>query len=171
MLFQSKLPRRERQFKVGQVTVTDPFQSTLPQRERPQGDAPGTYVFDGFNPRSHEGSDSETRGTDPSLMKRVSIHAPTKGATRHLTTIYPSISVSIHAPTKGATKSEVRSYREEMFQSTLPRRERRCSGVFPTVSTRFNPRSHEGSDDTATHPETGYPYVSIHAPTKGATAN
>ena len=78
---------------------------------------------DGFNPRPHKGGDMESAEHSPTL--RVSIHAPTRGATlgagdvgaytkfqstppqggRHELKDHPdkSIRVSIHAPTRGAT--------------------------------------------------------------------
>ena len=122
-----------------------------------------------FNPRSHEGSDAI------SFFKcfqnlRISIHAPTKGATpcirSHLTffSIFQSTlprrerlnctatrpnveSISIHAPTKGATVLIFLRLVNNQFQSTLPRRERRgvkySTGLYVL---NFNPRSHEGSD-------------------------
>ena len=80
-------------------------------------------------------------------IAEVSIHAPTKGATIPITVTVTADTVSIHAPTKGATS---------------------LMGIILISRSRFNPRSHEGSD---------YDYqdyinsfaVSIHAPTKGAT--
>ena len=77
-------------------------------------------------------------------------------------------SISIHAPTKGATLIGITTAGIDIFQSTLPRRERRIQEHYSTDTDYFNPRSHEGSD--------GLPFVlvivpsiSIHAPTKGAT--
>ena len=100
----------------------------------------------GFNPRSHEGSDSfscfffssadcvsihaPTKGATFCVKHFiqsciVSIHAPTKGATTVRCSTFLSSSVSIHAPTKGATsKTGGVVWRQRMFQSTLPRRER-----------------------------------------------
>ena len=77
-----------------------------------------------FNPRSHEGSDfretysgsaltaisihAPTRGaTKPAKKKPVdediSIHAPTRGATTYTLGITDTYAISIHAPTRGAT--------------------------------------------------------------------
>ena len=54
-----------------------------------------------FNPRSHEGSDG---GFDWDLMiYEISIHAPTKGATKAMMDNFGISGISIHAPTKGAT--------------------------------------------------------------------
>ena len=56
--------------------------------------------------------------------------------------------VSIHAPTRGATSGRFVSLLIfSMFQSTLPRGERRSeAAASSSVSSGFNPRSHEGSD-------------------------
>ena len=101
---------------------------------------------------------------------KISIHAPTKGATyvygsqvnsavfqstlpRRERPYFPMIffdapRISIHAPTKGATAALNASHQHDIrFQSTLPRRERRLSA----------------SDPSGRNP------ISIHAPTKGAT--
>ena len=80
-----------------------------------------------FNPRSHEGSDSEDRINI--YQVNISIHAPTRGATPVSTPI-----PGIHC----------------IFQSTLPRGERRMNAGHGKRSImHFNPRSHEGSDQTA----------------------
>ena len=55
------------------------FQSTLPQGERLVFSLV-TVVYSGyFNPRSHKGSDSSA--TAGGICLRISIHAPTRGAT------------------------------------------------------------------------------------------
>ena len=76
-----------------------------------------------FNPRSHERSDTDklnSLGFD-----FISIHAPTRGATR--------------------TDRDQQSG-SKRFQSTLPREERRSSAICCDPRTYFNPRSHERSD-------------------------
>ena len=54
----------------------------------------------------------------------ISIHAPTKGATLRNIFAYQLLLISIHAPTKGATHTITGNGIENIFQSTLPRRER-----------------------------------------------
>ena len=123
--FQSTLPRRERhQYTPLDVREQHEFQSTLPRRER--------HFNGGWN--------------------------------------YSDCSISIHAPAKGATPREIRGNRrnghfnprsregsddarmmqrgvKRVFQSTLPRRERRgCPCHFVDERVYFNPRSREGSD-------------------------
>ena len=87
-------------------------------RDRPGGVRRSRH----FNPRSHEGSDPilQVRGQ----KARISIHAPTRGATGN-------------APTNGTPPK---------FQSTLPRGERRLWTARRASQSDFNPRSHEGSD-------------------------
>ena len=120
-----------------------------------------------FNPRSHEGSDSEDRINI--YQVNISIHAPTRGATATTAQIPPPFTISIHAPTRGATVPyhvlpsapldfNPRSHEGSdtrwhstlrltlSFQSTLPRGERLVIKVLLCETTYFNPRSHEGSD-------------------------
>ena len=121
------------------------FQSTLPQRER----LLFLYIF----PRS----------------RTISIHAPTKGATRSYVWGCWILRISIHAPTKGATLSRLYLTPISLFQSTLPQRERRgCHCFYCFDCSDFNPRSHKGSDHIR---QFNYAFIkiSIHAPTKGAT--
>ncbi len=55
------------------------------------------------------------------------------------------------------------------FQSTLPREERRCMRVrIAAPLCNFNPRSHERSDHSL-QPSRACFWISIHAPTRGAT--
>ena len=107
---------------------------------------------------------------------KVSIHAPTQGATVRLGEINPWNGVSIHAPTQGATRLPLLCFQPyqsfnprshagsdlspppaplpfSVFQSTLPRRERpfAASSSFALFSVSIhaptqNPRSHAGSD-------------------------
>ena len=82
------------------------------------------------------------------LPLRISIHAPTRGATGGKDIIGGASEISIHAPTRGAT-DECRAWKEKhnAFQSTLPRGER------PNCFDHC-----QGEMD-----------ISIHAPTRGAT--
>ena len=97
-----------------------------------------------FNPRSHERSDSRYLCT--LKYKGISIHAPTRGATKILACLRYGI----------------------QFQSTLPREERRNSDTINGYKPNFNPRSHERSDAQRT-PILIKGSISIHAPTRGAT--
>ena len=122
--FQSTLPRRERRAAPLLSSTIRRFQSTLPRRERL----------------------STTPLLHPSLG--ISIHAPAKGATQARQSMGKADTISIHAPAKGATRpgASVRA-QKQIFQSTLPRRERRATA----------------------HLLSGLTVISIHAPAKGAT--
>ena len=61
-------------------------------------------------------------------------------------------------------------YNRKKFQSTLPRGERHSPSYFCFLAGCFNPRSHEGSDGNMTLKNAILLSVSIHAPTRGATA-
>ena len=120
------------------------FQSTRPHgaRHRRQHDTPPQHRF---NPRAHTGRD-DIEG--PCYDKRrVSIHAPTRGATPKDLDRRRPLQVSIHAPTRGATR-----------RATARARLSRC----------FNPRAHTGRDRGSLALRLR-PAVSIHAPTRGAT--
>ena len=101
LAFQSTLPRRERLKQYKKIATYMKFQSTLPRRERRR----------------------PSSGRPP--PRRISIHAPAKGAT--LPDPVPRVTdeISIHAPAKGATEFAAYEERYKAFQSTLPRRERR----------------------------------------------
>ena len=143
MVFQSTLPREERQLTDCTFFVHQKFQSTLPREERPRG-VEVTFTVMNFNPRSHERSDDKdkgpwlcvtisihapTRGATDSRtayenLTSISIHAPTRGATYHGDYERSRIDISIHAPTRGATIENLSVDANVRFQSTLPREER-----------------------------------------------
>ena len=123
---------------------------------------------DYFNPRSHERSDLLM----PKLWhkKRISIHAPTRGATFILHTHCPMhfnyFNPRSHERSDGIAGAILQNQvkfqstlpREErlfglyirdiisIFQSTLPREERPYSNGWILFHFYFNPRSHERSD-------------------------
>ena len=78
------------------------FQSTLPRRER-------LHLL-----------------TQKQRESLISIHAPAKGATTRFERNWQHLRISIHAPAKGATMHRnITGVVGFVFQSTLPRRERR----------------------------------------------
>ena len=121
-----------------------------------------------FNPRSHERSDKKY--INIYNRSKISIHAPTRGATERRWRALKILVISIHAPTRGATVMKLAAVTRGLFQSTLPREERRCDadadGYVSNISihapTRGATRSH--SRCRCIFP------ISIHAPTRGATA-
>ena len=78
--------------------------------------------------------------------------------------------VSIHAPTRGATAAFRPSGKCLPFQSTRPRGARRMAGLRALSGGGFNPRAHAGRDTRSMLLRTCSRTVSIHAPTRGATA-
>ncbi len=144
-LFQSTLPRRERLYLVSVVklivyfnprshegsdkilhilhNIISIFQSTLPRRERPRLRRMPLVMYN-FNPRSHEGSDDQDLRQNN--YSKISIHAPTKGAT------VPSAlrqNPQYYFNPRSHEGSDIECCfvddKDDVFQSTLPRRERR----------------------------------------------
>ena len=122
--FQSTLPQGERRNQKHYSWLDTIFQSTLPQGERQLLVRLYFLLPENFNPRSHKGSDNLLfevisigelfQSTLPQGERRlychprrrsrnISIHAPTRGATRGRGGIAAVHHISIHAPTRGAT--------------------------------------------------------------------
>ena len=103
-------------------------------------------------------------------VSEVSIHAPTRGATRFEQTSNKSSSVSIHAPTRGATHNAAFLVQNVVFQSTHPHGVRQ-GGQNLGIGGKWFQSTHphgvrlKGFVVTITRDS-----VSIHAPTRGATA-
>ena len=120
------------------------FQFTLPREERRQVQAQ-PLTLQNFNPRSHERSDHITQSFvfrffnfNPRSHERSDNYIPDE---------FKSYIISIHAPTRGATKVACYLATLIKFQSTLPREERPVRRYsLPLISVNFNPRSHERSD-------------------------
>ena len=143
--FQSTLPRGERRDTASETVPGTLFQSTLPRGER----LCMIYIcprHSCFNPRSHEGSDI---GQSISLAFARQFHSTLPRGERQ---------------TAGTEDTPAKE-----FQSTLPRGERHKAYILFLVYSCFNPRSHEGSDIKPIY-SSSYIAVSIHAPTRGATA-
>ena len=120
-----------------------------------------------FNPRTHEGCDDNLASARN--LRDVSIHAPTRGATRTCEYQLLICAVSIHAPTRGATESVVNLGTGTGVSIHAPTRgatacPNRCVYSFAC----FNPRTHEGCD-YINDEFFCTTLVSIHAPTRGAT--
>ncbi|EET62049.1 hypothetical protein BRYFOR_05712 [Marvinbryantia formatexigens DSM 14469] len=186
--FQSTLPRGERQINgryldVRMISIHAPargatteqgsyycantFQSTLPRGERRCICWRACCRRD-FNPRSREGSDTARKIHMPPVMDFNP--RSREGSDRLATLANATADISIHAPARGATGQSPEHVVVFIFQSTLPRGERRkCLLLMGSVGN-FNPRSREGSDLSAP-----YKYqrlvISIHAPARGATTN
>ena len=120
------------------------FQSTLPRRERQKY----SHLFSNvgnFNPRSREGSDYMT--LDGVNVSRISIHAPAKGATQILVTDKEKTTFQSTLPRRERRTTVTFTPAVAAFQSTLPRRERHTwFADYCDCIGNFNPRSREGSD-------------------------
>ena len=122
LLFQSTLPREKRRNYATTGDIPTKFQSTLPREERPERPeftAP-SWTFQSTLPREER----QERGLDFFEVLRISIHAPTRGATYCLRSLLRIPLISIHAPTRGATINITNHMNFLTFQSTLPREER-----------------------------------------------
>ena len=120
-----------------------------------------------FNPRSHKGSDGTT--IDGYVPENISIHAPTRGATVNIAI---SVLVELFQSTLPQGERPHAGHAEncsQTFQSTLPQGERQFPGSKWRTLLHFNPRSHKGSDQPGIRTYREY-YISIHAPTRGATS-
>ena len=146
MQFQSTLPQGERPLAPLRQNTSSQFQSTLPQGERLM--LLVCALLDSyFNPRSHKGSDAIL---STGLIVKIDFNPRShKGSD------------------SGAASN---SGGHGLFQSTLPQGERHGALSVPcTRHENFNPRSHKGSDqDVSSHWMISA--ISIHAPTRGATA-
>ena len=121
------------------------FQSTLPHGERPRFFH--DYIY----------------------HKAISIHAPTRGATVLFINNTKCFEFQSTLPHGERRLSYWNVNNPATFQSTLPHGERHCTGGQNNRPVYFNPRSHTGSDFFIKE-YSQYYNISIHAPTRGATA-
>ena len=124
LIFQFTLPREERRQVQAQPLTLQNFN---PRSHERSDHITQSFVFRffNFNPRSHERSDYDIRRDRHGGY--ISIHAPTRGATYRQNQSQIRQRISIHAPTRGATVSVPSAVAFSVFQSTLPREERRSS--------------------------------------------
>ncbi len=99
-----------------------------------------------FNPRSHERSDQGTKASST-----------------------PASDISIHAPTRGATKPPYPITRHDTFQSTLPREERLQLYREDFERAIISIHAPTRGATNKRMPVSSYRLISIHAPTRGAT--
>ena len=151
------------------------------------------FIFSGMFQSTHPHGVRHTPINDGSIFRHVSIHAPTWGATAVAFGYEPGDGrfQSTH-PHGVRLVLKIAVGRQEVFQSTHPHGVRRPTSFCPPHRLCFNPRTHMGCDGLrfmptafplmfqSTHPHGVRPalerdkhsswYVSIHAPTWGATA-
>ena len=99
----------------------------------------------------------------------VSIHAPTRGATGHDALYVWCRLVSIHAPTRVRLDTTTYFNQSKRFQSTHPRGVRRKFRMLMIGLLRFQSTHPRGVRLEAAYSNINAKYVSIHAPTRGAT--
>ena len=120
----------------------------------------------GFNPRAHAGRDLDGIGFQNLML--VSIHAPTRGATRVICSMQPDCAFQSTRP-RGARRTPSATMRvQKLFQSTRPRGARPYRVyrlLFLKVSIHAPTRGATPSHNNHRR-AVG---VSIHAPTRGAT--
>ena len=122
-----------------------------------------------FNPRTHMGCDESYNNVKD--VHDVSIHAPTWGATKEQVDellVKYGFNPRTHM---GCDPNGIDIYAIiHRFQSTHPHGVRRFfAKPLVIVITRFNPRTHMGCDYLFRNDGTQNLFVSIHAPTWGAT--
>ena len=159
-------PTRGATTKTGHIPVLGNFQSTLLQEER-QFRCNSLASVLTFNPRSYKRSDGKPGQNQQrkcsfqstllqeerrhfygmSAQNKLSIHAPTRGATPGWLRAGRKLGLSIHAPTRGATWDKYRGCKLEHLSIHAPTR----GATFPWCR------------------EKGVLNLSIHAPTRGAT--
>ena len=99
-----------------------------------------------FNPRTHKGCDKAVPCGKCSLYKFQSTHPQRVRHIRGRILHHPE-RVSIHAPTKGATDGNLPIEPVKVFQSTHPQRVRpRIPQPLHVPVRCFNPRTHKGCD-------------------------
>ena len=83
--------------------------------------------------------------------QQISIHAPTRGATRHDKRDYEAMQISIHAPTRGATEPIRSRIFLDLISIHAPTRgATEDTARLYLTGVNFNPRSHKGSDSNFT---------------------
>ena len=122
-----------------------------------------------FNPRSYKRRDAHCSKSscwriyfNPRSYKRSDVHFLCDSHVNHV--------ISIHAPTRGATRCKSLFHVLEQFQSTLLQEERRLPERLYRCFSYFNPRSYKRSDMLTFATTNDARKISIHAPTRGATA-
>ena len=168
LLFQSTLPRGGRRLCLVFDLFQRKFQFTLPRGERLCRICHSNNIRKNFNPRSHEGSDL-CQG-NCTLVQEISIHAPTRGATFIRDCEKAIGKISIHAPTRGATMLVMFDDCGLVFQSTLPRGERRQNqmSIFDMIRISIHAPT-RGATPADLITAKYCQLISIHAPTRGAT--
>ena len=165
--FQSTLPRRERQSLEIYLILLCNFNPHSHEGSDKDHHNDLQSVVD-FNPHSHEGSDSHTIQS-AIIVTYFNPHSHEGSDVHHIVPISTDYTFQSTLPRRERHIYHIGLTPCALFQSTLPRRERLpFLSKFPFLYD-FNPHSHEGSD-TGKVPIYCGNFISIHTPTKGATA-
>ena len=143
--FQSTLPQGERRKYAPGQAVPVIFQSTLPQGERHIRQL-GTQLSQQFQSTLPQGERQE-RIFMSLLYRKISIHAPARGATGWTNSWVPQTQFQSTLPQGERRAIAAAIFLLRQFQSTLPQGERQSGPASDCgVTTYFNPRSRKGSD-------------------------
>ena len=164
--FQSTRPRGARPAVGCELQIFKEFQSTRPRGAR-QVLRFVMHSSHDFNPRAHAGRDQNSFNEVTAYL--ISIHAPTRGATDMVITSGHKRTISIHAPTRGATVIYTYEPKAGAFQSTRPRGARRAYRSATPLMSGFQSTRPRGARRAARFLIRVSIYISIHAPTRGAT--
>ena len=165
--FQFTRPRGARRIFLCQCPERQPFQFTRPRGAR-LAVLPESRQVTCFNSRAHAGRDDKVR--DYLIKVKVSIHAPTRGATLGVLSGFPALTVSIHAPTRGATGEIGDQAGGRIVSIHAPTRGATyCHPLCLNAIVAFQFTRPRGARLVRPVAEHGREYVSIHAPTRGAT--
>ena len=143
-MFQSTRPRGARLARTVKNALTSLFQSTRPRGARQKKRAANKLqpVFQSTRPRGARLAHRPAR--PPTFCFNPRAHV-------------------------GRDQAECFQLSSWMFQSTRPRGARPSPGALATVGASFNPRAHVGRDEQPKDCGKVWQFVSIHAPTWGAT--
>ena len=101
---------------------------------------------------------------------RISIHAPTRGATVATSRVKGCSADFNPRSHEGSDLVEIRARRcVYRFQSTLPRGERQCNGLEQQIKELFQSTLPRGERPVVFPDWISNAIISIHAPTRGAT--
>ena len=147
-----------------QVSIHAPTRGATTMPGNPSNRCPS------FNSRAHAGRDSCSALLGPGRLQ-FQFTRPRGARPEELQQAVNEYLVSIHAPTRGATRTTSSCARTTRFQFTRPRGARQFLTPRYRIRRGFNSRAHAGRDAQGQDhlPRDGR--VSIHAPTRGATRN
>ena len=166
-MFQSTHPHGVRQNLNNYESTGEQFQSTHPHGVRLHLGRP-LYLYQLFQSTHPHGVRLKSQGI-PEIVANVSIHAPTRGATRSAKNLKTS-TTSFQSTHPHGVRLQL-AWEVAVIECFNPRTHTGCdrSLIFLyLVRSSFNPRTHTGCDTPNNVSAPAYA-VSIHAPTRGAT--